>query len=395
MRMDQYEAVSKRIAREKKETEEEAVSETLESDEESDILLRKYYADMLASISLGGYWPEDEEKETYYNFLVESNGSNYFSICDIDGDGVEELLVKNTSGSMADLRFVIYQYDLEHKKIRIEFEEYISEVFYDNGILIDYFSHSQLGRDMVPFNIYQYDPVQDTYVSLGYADSWNKDSFAVNPVSGEAFSDQIDLDGDGNIYYIADAVGNVRTVDGAEYKEWEQSLFGSAKEVEVDWQDLKAANYSVYTNAYLQYHLSQVDEDPNLPDLGYVYMSREGSLDEVMNVLSSTYGIEMQEDVEGMGYIGSYNGNEVIFLFEEDGGSISYQNIAVENLSVCGLHPGMKVSEIEPLLKKYGFEPSSYGYSTGDAHGNYFIYYVEENGKIQSISIYRGSRYTG
>lgn len=50
---------------------------------------------MLCCVNTTGYWPEVYEKNKKVNmdsYLCGDNGSNYFNIADIDGDGSEDLL---------------------------------------------------------------------------------------------------------------------------------------------------------------------------------------------------------------------------------------------------------------------------------------------------------------
>ena len=360
------------------------------------ILLNKHYADMLASIGQGSRWPEDDSG-TYQNYLSEYDRENKFAVYDIDGDGIEELLVEISSASMAEMRFVIYQYDLEKNTIKVELDEFINNTFYDNGIIVSNWSHNQgLGDAIFPYNVYQYDRNQDVYVMLGNADSWNRE-FAEKDWDGNVFPDSMDKDGDGNVYFISDAEGKTETVDGAEFGEWENSLFGSAKEIEMDWKNLKSENYSIYTKAYLKNCLEQIESSKDFDDsdIGYVYMKNEGSLDAVKEVLSSKFGINMQGDEDGFEYIGSFDGQPVIVMYAENGGSVVYQNAAVKDLNMFGVHPGMKTSELEENLRVYGFEPDEYGYSTGDNVGNFYLSYSEEGGNVQSITVYLGGRYVG
>ncbi len=90
-----------------------AVEQALKNAKESDIILKQRYADILAYVSLGGYWPEDEKKENYCSYLRESseNTDNYYAIADVDHDGREELVIKYIYGAVA------YNYDLEEEKL--------------------------------------------------------------------------------------------------------------------------------------------------------------------------------------------------------------------------------------------------------------------------------------
>lgn len=360
------------------------------------IRLKKHYADMLAAIGQGNFWPDDESA-TRKDYLSEYGHENKFAVYDIDGDGIEELLVEVSSASMADMRFVIYQYDLESNVINVEFDEFITNAFYDNGMIVSDWSHNQgLGNAIMPHTIYQYDKQQDMYVKLAEVDSWNKE-LAEKDWDGNTFPDLVDKDGDGNVYFISDEEGKIETVDGAKYEKWEESVLAGAKELEFDWKILKYDNYSIFSKAYVKNCLKKLergkDFDPS--DIGYVYMKNDGLQEAVKEILSSEFGIEMQSDEDGFEYTGIHDGKPVIVMYAEDGGGVTYQNVRVENLKMFGLYPGIKVSELEKTLEGYGFEHYKDGYSTGDNSGNFFINYMEEDGIIQKIDVYYGGRYVG
>lgn len=362
-----------------------------------DILLKRHYADMLSAISIGGYFPEDE-KQTYHDYLIEYKNNNSFAVCDIDNDGVEELLVEVSSGSMAEKRFVIYQYDLENDNVKVEFEEFTNEVFYDNGILIDHFSHNHgFGDAIKPYNIYQYDAQKDTYIYLGYVDSWNKE-IADTDLNGNAFPDDIDIDGDGNVYYIADADGIVEIVDGPQFDKWQKEIIAGAEEIKIDWQRLKSDNYSVYTKAYIQSCMQKIKEETadNVKDIGYLYMNCKENGSDYMDAISQECGIEIEKEEE-LSYAGYVEGQRVITIWEDNTGNINYESVR-DNICMFGLYPGMQASEAGSILEKLGFEQTDYdehSYSTGDGFGNYYVHYSEENGVVISISVYEGSRFAG
>lgn len=96
----------------------EVVEEILKNTDERDIILNQRYADMLASVSLGGYWPDDEDRENYRPYLTEWSedaDSNYYAMTDIDHDGREELVIKSAYAEV-----FAYRYNLEDGKIEVK-----------------------------------------------------------------------------------------------------------------------------------------------------------------------------------------------------------------------------------------------------------------------------------
>ncbi len=94
--------------------------------DEKDIVLMQRYTDMLAAFSLGGYWPEDTEKEYYSPNTKEYDGETFYeyAIVDIDKDGQEELLIKGPDF----IEVFVYSYDLDKNEVIKEAEiEYMDD----------------------------------------------------------------------------------------------------------------------------------------------------------------------------------------------------------------------------------------------------------------------------
>lgn len=121
--------------------------------------------------------------------------------------------------------------------------------FYDNGTVKAEWSHNQgLAGDFWPYNVYCYDAENDVYQSCGSVDAWDR-SRHEESYEGEIFPSEIDVDGDGLIYYIlpADWDGHydVPLVDGADYENWQKSYFEGAEEITISTQRLTEENIAV------------------------------------------------------------------------------------------------------------------------------------------------------
>lgn len=85
-----------------------------EEDKEFEINRNQQYAEVLCCVNTTGYWPEVYEKNKKVNmdsYLCGDNGSNYFNIADIDGDGSEELVIHTCRQE-----YVVYAYDEQNNK---------------------------------------------------------------------------------------------------------------------------------------------------------------------------------------------------------------------------------------------------------------------------------------
>lgn len=90
--------------------------ELTETMNQSEITLMQRYSDMLASISMGGRWPEDTDISNQQRFLTEYAGNlNYYAIADVNQDGTKELVIKVPS-----IGIIIYSYDLKKNKVNRE-----------------------------------------------------------------------------------------------------------------------------------------------------------------------------------------------------------------------------------------------------------------------------------
>ena len=81
-------------------------------------------------------------------------------------------------------------------------------------------------------------------------DAWNKS--VSNTKNGIPFPDNIDVDGDGIVYYILAPdswdYDNAQILDGSEYQNWRQSYLADSKPVDITFKTLTADNIvsSVY-----------------------------------------------------------------------------------------------------------------------------------------------------
>ena len=113
-RMDQRQDIeeSEQLPFETEYVSEDIEQQTDELTESDKIILEYKYAELLAKISLGGKWPEENDDENYHEELSEINVSdnepiNYYAIIDSDRNGKEHLLIK-TSDTFKD-----YSVDLQ------------------------------------------------------------------------------------------------------------------------------------------------------------------------------------------------------------------------------------------------------------------------------------------
>lgn len=165
--------------------------------------------------------------------------TNYFAICDVDGDGVEELIIEWNSACMAGKELLIYQYAPETAKWTCELIAFPSTTFFSNGIILDGLSHNQgYGYKLWPYVIFEYDASNDTYNDVGFVDSWDKD------VMSTGYPDSVDTDNAGTVYMISYTGydSDDFNYSQSEYDAFYKALLNTANEISIDYKPLTPDN---------------------------------------------------------------------------------------------------------------------------------------------------------
>lgn len=199
------------------------------------------YREALNTFYLYQKFPGDAQPRDFYG----NPEQNYFAVCDIDGDGMDELILQYSLGSTASHAEAVYGYDSGSDTLKEELMEYPLITYYDNGAAKALASHNQglAGEYFWPYTVYQYDAGSDTYQLTGYADAWDS-SFAETDREGSPFPSDIDISGTGTVYYLGlpGRSGTSSPVDAAEYDAWVAEWKGDASELTVPYQALTQEN---------------------------------------------------------------------------------------------------------------------------------------------------------
>lgn len=188
----------------------------------------------------GGYIGTVEEREAM--------AENQFAVCDVDGDGREELVIQYLTANMvAGMRALIYDTD-ENGDLRLQFSEFPNLTFYDNGAIQAGWSHNQgLAGDFWPYTLYVYNPESDLYRDVGSVDAWSRDFQPQN------YPADTDTSNSGFVYYVYRDMGTeygvIPPVDESEYLQWREEYLAGAAELELPWQSLTAEHIQTLTAA--------------------------------------------------------------------------------------------------------------------------------------------------
>lgn len=365
--------------------------------------IRNKYADVLSAICDGGRYPEQETFAWNEN-LMGYHEENTYTICDINEDGVEELVINFTGGSMAEMMTMIYSYDLENDSLVHLLTEFPVLRYYDNNMIKADASHNHgLGEIIWPYTLYQYNEEQKKYEIIGTVDSWNKEMYPQD-YNGTLFPEDEDTDKDGNVFVVSDVNGGQYStiLDNAEFEAWEKERWGSANQILFDADVICYDNYSPYIMDYHKMLDASITIDADAIDFGKLAFQCEGkTYEETKAVFISAFvdklGLTIvetanEEDVK----LATLNGEEYLSMTMFSGGNLSYEK-ALDKVTIFGVCPGMTSKEADDALRMYGFNnPMEEGwYISGIALGNYTVYMEMENGIVTSLSLGPYSDFAG
>lgn len=395
----------------KKETEENVTLESLVEEADNTLSLselevakiRNKYADVLSAICDGGKYPE-EESYTWNENLMGYHEANTYTICDINKDGVEELIINFTDGSMAEMMTMIYSYDLENDTLVHLLTEFPGIRYYDNNMIKADDSHNHgLGNIIWPYTLYQYNEEQKAYEIIGVVDSWNKELHPQD-YDGTLFPEDEDTDKDGNVFLVPDVNGGQYStvLDNEEFKKWEKERWGSGNQILLDADVICHDNFFPYITDYHKLLDESVKIDEDAIDFGKLAFQCEGKTYEETNEVFMSMFVDKlgltivetgnEEDVK----MATLNGEEYISMTMFSGGNMTYVK-ALDKVTVFGVCPGMTIEEADAALRMYGFyNPMEEGwYISGIALGNYTVYMEIENGIVTSVSLGPYSDFAG
>ena len=175
--------------------------------------------------------------------------NNFFSICDVNGDGKDELITLLNNTAIAGQ--VERVYDAGGNEL---LAEYPLITYYDNGYLTAGWSHNQgvAGDKLWTYDLYKYDARAGKYVRITTVDGWDKsirDTYLSYDETVISFPDGVDRDGDGFVYYIIEEEGGYAPVYGqpmdyADYVLWAASYL-SGNVVPVHYAPLTEENIAL------------------------------------------------------------------------------------------------------------------------------------------------------
>lgn len=340
---------------------------------------RNYYANVLERLYFYDTLPDDgDDIETKMADDYET-----YAVYDIDGDGIEELMLYVDRPGTGSSWSIIYEYNVDTDSLKQELYAYMDNQFYSNGRIVgmDDSSHGVM--------VYVYNPENDDY-SDSYLTIMRGTTYWDMGSNNEDHSGY-----DYRVYHSNTEEETYMTEE--EYNQWLADQTAGATELEIPWKKIVDEEYREYAKAYSAAVLENVKahlaEGQN--DIGVAYIEGGDSCEAAETMLSSVLPV-VYDDSDPAMVGGSIGGNEFYIGSREDATGVIYRKQAQENLTLLGLYPGMDKKEAVALIKEYGFHKFSDGaYCTGDAFGSYAIYLDCKKGKVKSIQLNPHCGYAG
>lgn len=211
------------------ETDTEIVIEKGDSKATSDVeTVRSTYKEVLYRCINDNIWPViGEGSDVMREYLAGSR----FAIYDINGDDVEELVI-SVQDPITNYYNYVVEYRTEISDIDCIFEGCDIDV-YDNGLIIEYYSHNQgYGDDIWPYKLYKYDGFSKKYEYFLDVDSW---SCEIHP---EDYPYDIDTDNYGSVYHIGATDDKNGYYSKSYYDEWTKNTFSNANTLDVQYHNM-------------------------------------------------------------------------------------------------------------------------------------------------------------
>lgn len=167
---------------------------------------------------------------------------NHFAIFDINGDGVDELIVQFTTAPMAGNMETVYTYNESDNMVETLLTVFPAVTYYDNGLVKEEWSHGSglAGEDYWPYTLYQYCGDSGTYEMLVEVNMWSK---AIDTVDykGDLYPEDIDTENAGTVFILT-CDGTTETVSKSDYEAWLSEVMGDAHPIQIPYQSLNEDN---------------------------------------------------------------------------------------------------------------------------------------------------------
>lgn len=166
---------------------------------------------------------------------------NQFALYDINGDGLEELIVQFVTAPVACNMETVYTYNEEENKLEAVLTVVPAATYYDNGIVKEPWAHGSglAAEGYWPYNLYQRQS-DGSYKLIAEVNMWSREVDTVD-YKGDPYPEDIDAENAGTVFILA-REGVTETVSKSDYESWLQTVMGDAQAIQVPYQSLSEEN---------------------------------------------------------------------------------------------------------------------------------------------------------
>ncbi len=164
---------------------------------------------------------------------------NLYAICDLDGDGKLELVIRAADSIMASMQENVYVYNEETGEVTDVLIAFPVCKYYDTKAIESGWSHGtgMETDDFWPFNAFVYDEENDNYYFYGSVSQYTLVVMTLMEKADE-FPADVDEDGNGIVYEIINGDDAPFYADDAIYQEWRSGVFGDNAPVDLPWHNV-------------------------------------------------------------------------------------------------------------------------------------------------------------
>lgn len=165
---------------------------------------------------------------------------NSFAVSDVDGDGMEELVIVFGTAPMAGMCEWVYGYDADSDSVYQELAVFPNVQYYTNGLLEAGWSHNQglAGDALWPYSLMAYDSATRTYQVIAQVDAWDS-NLRDTDYDGVPFPRELDTDNTGAVYMITTqteaGLWETDTVSRSVYEAWRAGILGDAAPIKPEY----------------------------------------------------------------------------------------------------------------------------------------------------------------
>lgn len=218
---------------------EEAVTaprETTAAPTENRAEMLSLYREVIESFAYEGILPDGTTVSESYDFATMDGNS--FALCDVTGDGREELIVAFTASYAAEMILMVC--GGRDGEVAVLLREFPSVKFYPGGIArADFARNYSMADDPWPYHLYRFDG--DVFQQEVYVEGWDV-SQGTEDGAGVPFPKDADLDRNGYVYIFYREDQDPQYLDDGEYDSWIAEQAGGTEPLPVIYYPVTREN---------------------------------------------------------------------------------------------------------------------------------------------------------